>query len=388
MMELALLGATGSIGTQTLDVMRLHRDEITLVAATCGSDADALYRLTDEFKPELTGVVKPREGFTVRSGTLTGANVNERAILESGCDTVLDSVVGMAGLGPVMTALTRASAYCWPTRRRWSRAANWSPDAARRLDEKLGYSPDGHMPPRSLTPVDSEHSAIFQAMATHPGRVKRLILTASGGPFRTWTREQIAAATPAQALNHPTWRMGGKVTIDSATLMNKGLEITRGVPAVLNAARAGKRAGAHPQSIVHSMVEFEDGSVLAQLAVPDMRGPIAYALGYPDRIASGVGVLELAGKSLTFEEPDESRFPCLRLAYEAMKAGGGMPCVMNAADESAVSAFLRGKTDFYGIADVVERTLEHFSGAPAESVEQLIELGSEAKAYAAALIAR
>ena len=136
------------------------------------------------------------------------------------------------------------------------------------------------------------------------------------------------------------------------------------------------------------MVEFEDGSVLAQLAVPDMRGPIAYALGYPDRIASGVGVLELAGKSLTFEEPDESRFPCLRLAYEAMKAGGGMPCVMNAADESAVSAFLRGETDFYGIADVVERTLEHFAGAPAESVEQLIELGSEAKAYAAALIAR
>ena len=255
------------------------------------------------------------------------------------------------------------------------------------LDEKLGYSPDGHMPPRSLTPVDSEHSAIFQAMATHPGRVKRLILTASGGPFRTWTREQIAAATPAQALSHPTWHMGGKVTIDSATLMNKGLEIIEACR-LFSTPPEQVSVLVHPQSIVHSMVEFEDGSVLAQLAVPDMRGPIAYALGYPDRIASGVGVLELAGKSLTFEEPDESRFPCLRLAYEAMKAGGGMPCVMNAADESAVSAFLRGETDFYSIADVVERTLEHFSGAPAESVEQLIELGSEAKAYAAALIAR
>ena len=387
MMKLALLGATGSIGTQTLDVMRLHRDEITLVAATCGSDADALYRLTDEFKPELTGVVKPREGFNVRPGTLTGANVNERAILESGCDTVLDSVVGMAGLGPVMTALNAGKRVLLANKEALVAGGELVMDAARRLDEKLGYSPDGHMPPRSLTPVDSEHSAIFQAMATHPGRVKRLILTASGGPFRTWTREQIAAATPAQALSHPTWRMGGKVTIDSATLMNKGLEIIEACR-LFSTPPEQVSVLVHPQSIVHSMVEFEDGSVLAQLAVPDMRGPIAYALGYPDRIASGVGVLELAGKSLTFEEPDESRFPCLRLAYEAMKAGGGMPCVMNAADESAVSAFLRGETDFYGIADVVERTLEHFSGAPAESVEQLIELGSEAKAYAAALIAR
>lgn len=387
MMKLALLGATGSIGTQTLSVMRLHKGEITLSAATCGSDAQALYRLTDEFNPALMGVVSPRSDCALRPGTLVGKDVNERAILESDCDTVLDAVVGMAGLSPVMTALHAGKRVLLANKEALVAGGELVMDAARELDKKTGHAQSGHMPPISLTPVDSEHSAIFQAMASHPARVKRLILTASGGPFRTWTRDAIAAATPAQALNHPTWRMGGKVTIDSATLMNKGLEIIEACR-LFNMPPERVRVLVHPQSIVHSMVEFEDGSVLAQLAVPDMRGPIAYALGYPDRIASGVSALELAGKSLTFEEPDETRFPCLRLAYEAMAAGGGMPCVMNAADEAAVSAFLSGETDFYGIAATVERTLNHFAGAPAKSVEQLIDLGRDARAYAESIIKR
>ncbi len=387
MMKLALLGATGSIGTQTLDVIKRHRGEIEPVAATCGSDADALNQVMRGFSPRFMGVVSPRGVIPPKSGMATGEDVNERAILESGCDTVMDAVVGMAGFKPVMTALASGRRVLLSNKEALVAGGELVMNAARALDAKKGFSPDGHMPPRSLTPVDSEHSAIFQCMAMHPARVKRLILTASGGPFRTWKREDIAAATPAQALNHPTWRMGGKVTIDSATLMNKGLEVIEACR-LFSVPPEKVDVLVHPQSIVHSMVEFEDGSVLAQLAVPDMRGPIAYALGYPDRIESGLSALCLAGKSLTFEKADTERFPCLRIAYEAMAAGGGAPCVMNAADEAAVEAFLSGKTDFYGIANAVERTLEHFSGAPCESTEQIIDLGQRAHAYAASILDR
>ena len=385
MMKLALLGATGSIGTQTLDVIKRHRGEIEPVAATCGSNADALKEALCGFHPRFMGVVKPHGAIDPASGIQSGADVNERAILESDCDTVMDAVVGMAGLKPVMTALKSGRRVLLSNKEALVAGGDLVMNAARELDEKQGFSPNGHMPPRSLTPVDSEHSAIFQCMAMHPTRVKRLILTASGGPFRTWQQKDIAAATPAQALNHPTWRMGGKVTIDSATLMNKGLEIIEACR-LFSMPPQKIDVLVHPQSIVHSMVEFEDGAVLAQLAVPDMRGPIAYALGYPDRIESGLSVLDLAGKSLTFEKADTGRFPCLRLAYEAMAAGGGAPCVMNAADEAAVEGFLNGKTDFYGIANAVERTLERFSGAPCESVEQLIDLGRQAHAYAASVL--
>ena len=385
MMKLALLGATGSIGTQTLDVIKRHRGEIEPVAATCGSNADALKEALRGFHLRFMGVVKPQKAIDPASGIQSGADVNERAILESDCDTVMDAVVGMAGLKPVMTALKSGRRVLLSNKEALVAGGDLVMNAARELDEKQGFSPNGHMPPRSLTPVDSEHSAIFQCMAMHPTRVKRLILTASGGPFRTWQQKDIAAATPAQALNHPTWRMGGKVTIDSATLMNKGLEIIEACR-LFSMPPEKIDVLVHPQSIVHSMVEFEDGAVLAQLAVPDMRGPIAYALGYPDRIESGLSVLDLAGKSLTFEKADTERFPCLRLAYEAMAAGGGAPCVMNAADEAAVEGFLNGKTDFYGIANAVERTLERFSGAPCESVEQLIDLGRQAHAYAASVL--
>ena len=237
------------------------------------------------------------------------------------------------------------------------------------------------MPPESLTPVDSEHSAIFQCMAGHPTQVRRLILTASGGPFRQWDAAAIRAATPAQALNHPTWRMGGKVTIDSASLMNKGLEVIEACR-LFSIAPERVTVLVHPQSIVHSMVEFDDGAVLAQLATPDMRGPIALALGWPERIEAGLSPLELAGRQLTFEAPDLERFPCLRIAYDALRAGGGAPCVMNAADEAAVEAFLSGGLSFGAIPGVIEETLAHFAGAPALDTAQLIELGRQARAYA------
>jgi 1-deoxy-D-xylulose-5-phosphate reductoisomerase len=387
MMKLALLGATGSIGRQTLDVLRLHRNEIKLCAATCGSDSDALSETAREFSPALLGVARPREGFRPGKGRICGPDVNERAILESGCDTVLDAVVGMAGLKPVMTALSSGRRVLLANKEALVAGGELVMDAARKLDAANGHAPAGHMPPRSLTPVDSEHSAIFQCMAGHPARVKRLILTASGGPFRTWSADAIRAATPEQALTHPTWRMGGKVTIDSASLMNKGLEVIEACR--LFSIEPGRvRVLVHPQSVIHSMVEFEDGSVIAQLATPDMRGPIAYALGWPDRIESGVAPLELAGRALTFEEPDAVRFPCLRLAYEALEAGGGAPCVMNAADEAAVDAFLSGGIAFGDIAGIVEDTLARFAGAPAQSVEQLIALGDEARRYAAALAAK
>lgn len=387
MMKLALLGATGSIGRQTLDVIRLHRQDIELCAATCGSDVQALEESTREFAPALKGVARPREGFVPGEGWICGADVNERAVLESDCDTVLDAVVGMAGLAPVMAALNSDKRVLLANKEALVAGGSLVMDAARAQDARRGVTSRGHMPPQSLLPVDSEHSAIFQCIAGHPARVRRLILTASGGPFRQWSRQRMAAATPDEALAHPTWRMGGKVTIDSATLMNKGLEV---IEACRLFSIEPERVDVlvHPQSIVHSMVEFEDGAVIAQLATPDMRGPIAYALGWPDRIASGIAPLELAGCALTFEKPDMERFPCLNLAYEALRAGGGAPCVMNAADEEAVDAFLRGKIGFYGISDVVQKTMERFAGEPAISSEQLIALGGEARSYARALAAK
>lgn len=379
-MKLALLGATGSIGRQTLNVMARHRDSIELAAATCGSDVRALEEAVSGFAPALRGVCRPPEGFAPGAGWVCGADANERAILESGCDTVLDAIVGMAGMNPVMTALTSGRRVLLANKEALVAGGELVMSAARALDSRMGLAPRGHMPPHSLTPIDSEHSAIFQCMASHPERVKRLILTASGGPFRTWSRDAIRAATPEAALNHPTWRMGAKVTVDSASLMNKGLEVIEACR-LFSIEPERVQVLVHPQSIVHSMVEFEDGAVLAQLAVPDMRGPIAYALGWPERIEAGLAPLELAGRSLTFEAPDLERFPCLGLAYDALRAGGGAPCVMNAADEAAVAAFLRGGIAFGEISGIIEDALAHFAGAPAESVAQLTELGREAYAW-------
>lgn len=380
-MKLALLGATGSIGRQTLDVIGRHRDSIALVAATCGHDAAALEAATRAFEPQLMGVTEPEAGFAPRRGWVAGPDANERAILDTDCDTVLDAVVGMAGLSPVMTALKSGRRVLLANKEALVAGGELVMDAARALDAARGLKPRGHMPPESLTPVDSEHSAIFQCMAGHPRQVKRLILTASGGPFRTWSADAIRRATPAQALNHPTWRMGGKVTIDSASLMNKGLEVIEACR-LFDMPPERVSVLVHPQSIVHSMVEFEDGAVLAQLAVPDMRGPIALALGWPERIEAGLAPLELAGRELTFEAPDMERFPCLAMAYQALRAGGGAPCVMNAADEAAVEAFLSGETPFDGIPRAIEAALERFDGAPAQSAEQLVELGREARAFA------
>ena len=326
-------------------------------------------------------MTQPGEAFAPRAGWVWGPNANERAILDTDCDTVLDAVVGMAGLGPVMTALESGRRVLLANKEALVAGGELVMDAARALDAKRGIAPRGHMPPESLTPVDSEHSAIFQCMAGHPTQVRRLILTASGGPFRQWDAAAIRAATPAQALNHPTWRMGGKVTIDSASLMNKGLEVIEACR-LFSIAPERVTVLVHPQSIVHSMVEFDDGAVLAQLATPDMRGPIALALGWPERIEAGLSPLELAGRQLTFEAPDLERFPCLRIAYDALRAGGGAPCVMNAADEAAVEAFLSGGLSFGAIPGVIEETLAHFAGAPALDTAQLIELGRQARAYA------
>ena len=375
-MKLALLGATGSIGTQTLDVLRRHRDTIELTAVTCGHDAAALAAVAAEFGPRFAGVLKC-EGPLPAGINAHGADVNERAILETDCDTVLDSVVGMAGLGPVLTALGAGKRVLLANKEALVAGGELVMRAARELDAAKGFAPNGHMPPRSLLPVDSEHSAIFQCIASHPEQVRSIILTASGGPFRTWAANEIYNATPRQALSHPTWQMGAKVTLDSASLFNKGLEVIEACR-LFDMPPERVRVLVHPQSIVHSMVEFIDGSVLAQLAVPDMRGPIAYALGWPERIESGLPPLELAGRSLTFEQPDMDRFPCLGLAYRAMREGGGMPCVLNAADEAAVEAFLQERIPFGRIPELIADALERFAGSPAQSGEQLIALGQEA----------
>ena len=326
---ITILGSTGSIGRQTLSVA--EELGLRVAALTAERNVELLEAQCRKYRPRLAVLANETaaEELKVRLAdmnirVLAGAEALCEAAALPEADTVVAAVCGFAALRPTLTAIREKKRIALANKETMVCAGELMQAAARESGAEI-------------IPVDSEHSAIFQCLmgCRDKNEVKRLILTCSGGPFFGKTCEDLAGMTKSDALRHPNWKMGAKITVDCATLMNKGLEIIEACR-LFSTPPEQVSVLVHPQSIVHSMVEFEDGSVLAQLAVPDMRGPIAYALGYPDRIASGVGVLELAGKSLTFEEPDESRFPCLRLAYEAMKAGGGMPCVMNAADESAV----------------------------------------------------
>ncbi|MDT8324232.1 MAG: 1-deoxy-D-xylulose-5-phosphate reductoisomerase, partial [Bacteroidota bacterium] len=239
-----------------------------------------------------------------------------------------------------------------------------------------------------ILPIDSEHSAILQCIVGEPGHsVARIVLTASGGPFRGWTTEQVANVTPAAALRHPNWSMGSKITIDSATMMNKGLEVIE-AHWLFNVDAGNIDVVVHPQSIIHSMVEFSDGSVKAQLGVPDMKIPIHYALTWPDRIAADYDRLDLARiGTLTFEEPDMDTFPCLRLAYQALEEGGTAPACLNAANEVAVAAFLRGALSFPGIAQLIDDSLQHVATRPADDIDTVVDVDRQTRAYAQTALA-
>ena len=378
--RVSILGATGSVGTSTLDLIERSPDRFDVIALTAGSDAQGLADAARRTSAKLAVIADPShlaELETRLAGTdcraATGADaLNEAAAGEA--EWVMAAIVGCAGLVPVMAAIEAGRTVALANKEALVSAGALMIDAAARHGA-------------TLLPVDSEHNAIFQCLAGNRHEdISKLILTASGGPFRTASDAAIRAATPAQAVAHPNWTMGAKISVDSATLMNKGLELIEahhlfGLPS--------NRIDIliHPQSVVHSLVEFIDGSVLAQLGSPDMRVPIAYALAWPERMATPAQRLDLATiRSLDFEQPDLQQFPALRIARQALEQSGAAPTILNAANEVAVAGFLAGQFAFTEIASLVEQALERaVAGAPS-SIEDVIQIDLETRHAVAELI--
>ncbi len=349
--RVSVLGATGTIGKHTCELLALNPDRFETIALTAHQNVEKLAELAVALKAKYAALADERLEGELRTrleGTGIECGAGPRALIEAGAlpaDLIMASIVGAAGLAPTLSALRQGTIVALANKECLvSAGALFMSEAA-----KHGTT---------LIPVDSEHSAVFQALdAADCKHVERIVLTASGGPFRTWTAAQIAAARPEDALKHPNWAMGRKITIDSATLMNKGLELIEAFH-LFNVQADQLSAIVHPQSIVHALVYYCDGSVLAQASLPDMRTPIAYSLAWPERLTADLKRLDLAAAgTLTFEEPDEVRFPALRLAKDALKAAGPAPTVLNAANEIAVEAFLDGLIPFPGIAAIVEKTL-------------------------------
>ena len=364
MSTLSILGSTGSIGTQALELVRLHPDRFQVKALTAHRHAELLFRQVREFRPELAGLTVPipREDIPADLDFcrfVMGPEALHAAAAEVEADQVLVSVVGIAGLQSVMDTLSAGRQVLLANKEALVTGGHLVMEAARRAG-------------KPLLPVDSEHSAIFQCLQGAGGnRPTGILLTASGGPFRTWDAARIARATRREALNHPNWSMGAKITVDSASMFNKALEIME-ARWLFDMPPEKIHVVVHPQSIVHSAVEFEDGAVIAQLGVPDMRLPIQYAMTYPERIPTGARALDLfALGQLTFEPCDPVRFPALRLAGECLRAGGAACTVLNGANEEAVAAFLREEIAFGDITRLVEDALEHLGGLPANTLEDV-----------------
>lgn len=382
MRSIAVLGSTGSIGRSTLDVVASHRDRFRVAAlAAGGRDLEGLEEQVRAFAPEMVAVRDPSAARALDrrlSGTsrvLSGPEGILAAARHPDAELVVCGLVGAAGLEPAWAAADAGKTLALA-----NKEALVAGGAL--LTERAAATG------ASILPVDSEHNAIHQCLrGESAGEVRRLWLTASGGPFRTWNAERLSRATPDEALRHPTWSMGPKITVDSATLMNKGLEVIEarwlfGLPA------DRIRVVIHPKSVVHSMVEFVDGSFKAQLGVTDMRHPIQYAMTYPERIESPLPPFDpVAAGPLEFLEPDFDRFPCLALAFSALEAGGAAPAVLNAANEIAVAAFLERRIPFPEIASVVGRALAAHGGDPAGTLEEVLAADGRARATAARVLA-
>ena len=383
--RISVLGATGSIGESTLDLIGRDPSSYRVVALTGGQNAARLAELAILHRAELAVIADPRAYAALRAalaGTDIEVGAGEEALLEAAArpaDWVMAAIVGAAGLKPTLEAVRQGSLTALANKECLVSAGDiFMAEVARAKT--------------TLLPVDSEHSAAMQVMAgSRPERIERVCLTASGGPFRCWSLDDMRAARPEQALNHPNWSMGQKVTIDSATLMNKGLELLE-AHHLFSLPAAKLDVLIHPQSIVHCLVHLSDGSVLAQLSCPDMRTPIAYSLAWPERMAAPTKRLDLAELgTLTFEAPDMERFPALRLAREVLAAGGSAGTVLNAANEIAVEAFLARRIGFLAIADLVDATLQASAGLiglPRRSVEDVLAIDAEARASARSLLAR
>lgn len=382
--NVTILGSTGTIGVNTLDVIARHPQRFRAYALTANSRIEPLLEQCRNFNPVYAVVLDAdaaellrgqlrKEGLATE--VLCGPEALERVSSLPEVDAVMAAIVGAAGLRPALAAARAGKRVLLANKETLVMSGRLFMDAVR-----TGGA--------TLLPIDSEHNAIFQVMPANASNgleavgVSKILLTASGGPFRKATLDELSRVTPEQALNHPNWVMGPKITIDSATLMNKGLEVIEAH--WLFAATPEKiEVVIHPQSVIHSMVEYIDGSVLAQLGNPDMRTPIAYALGYPERIASGVGALDLFKVArLDFEAPDTARFPCLLLAFEALQRGDTAPAILNAANEVAVQAFLANKIAFMDIPRLIEDTLCSVSVGPVLQLEDLIAVDQEARQVA------
>ena len=379
--RVAILGSTGSIGRQALDVIRQHRDLFEVELLTANNSSELLIAQAREFDVS-SAVICNEEKYDEVASALQKDGIKVFAGMDSVCslvggsniDIVLTAMVGFSGLASTVAAIKAGKAIALANKETLVAAGSLVTALARE-----------HGVP--LLPVDSEHSAIFQCLqGCGNNRISRIHLTASGGPFREWSREKIAAAGPREALRHPNWQMGSKITIDSATMMNKGLEVIE-AKWLFDVEPEDIRVVVHPESIIHSMVEFADGAVIAQLGHPDMREPIQYALAYPQRLNLDNRKLDFAALgSLSFSAPDTERFPALGLAYEALRRGGNLACTMNAANEIAVAAYLREEISFYGISDIVAETMAGVEFAASPSLDDIFATNEAAKEYASALI--
>lgn len=382
MQYVTILGSTGTIGQQTLDVISQHPQRFAVFALTAHHNTEAMLQQCIRYQPEYVVMqdenaaqrlaqLLQSEGLTIP--VLSGMEGLVEVAAHEKVHAVMAAIVGAAGLLPALAAAQAGKKILLANKETLVMAGQLFMDAV-----KHGQA--------TLLPIDSEHNAIFQVLpregydALGEVGVNQIILTASGGPFRGYTHTQLAEVTPALALKHPNWVMGAKITIDSSTLMNKGLEVIE-AHWLFNASPEQIDVVVHPQSVIHSMVSYVDGSILAQLGNPDMRTPIAYGLGYPERVASGVKPLSLVDVArLEFEAPDTQRFPCLQLAYDALKTGGTAPAMLNAANEVAVAAFLREEIRYLDIPRLIEDTLQKLPVEEVSSIDQLLEIDAQARA--------
>lgn len=381
--HIAILGSTGSIGTQALDVIRQHRDLFEVELLTANNSTDLLISQALEFEPNNV-VICNEEKYNEVAQALQPHYIKVFAGMQSVCDLVtsdtidiaLTSMVGFSGLASTVAAVKAGKTIALANKETLVAAGEIVMNLAKQHHARI-------------LPVDSEHSAIFQCLMGSAGAdIEKIHLTASGGPFRTWTRDEIAKATRAQALNHPNWSMGSKITIDSATMMNKGLEM---IEARWLFGTPGDKINVviHPESIIHSMVEYADGAVIAQMGHPDMREAIQFAFSFPERLTLDSRKLDFAALgSLSFFAPDTDKFPALKLAYEALEKGGNMPCIMNAANEAAVAAFLQERISFYDITDVVKECMDGAEFAATPTLDEIYHINTATLAKAKEVINR
>ena len=379
MKKIAILGSTGSIGTQALDVIEANPDLFEAYVLTANNNVELLIQQARRFQPEMVVIANEQHYDAVQRAlsnlpikVYAGANALCDVVQDDNVDNVLASMVGFAGLRPTISAIKAKKIIALANKETLVVAG-----------ELINRLASEYQVP--ILPVDSEHSAIFQCL--EPGNpIEKILLTASGGPFRHYSDEDLKSVTKAQALAHPTWNMGAKITIDSATMMNKGFEVIE-AKWLFGVKPEQIQVVVHPQSVIHSMVQFEDGAVKAQLGVPDMRLPIQYAFSYPRRLHSDFDRLDFFSlKSLTFEKPDTKRFPCLQFAYDALQRGGNMPCIVNAANEIVNRAFIEDRISFTRIAEIIHKTMQHVPFSQESELDTYLLTDQEARAYAASLI--